>query len=142
MEFRRKFRPQRGRRIEKLDPYRQHEGRLDELPWPLDREAQSRTHYLISKWRAEGRPITGWRHALATGIAVDLTLHPRDLNWSRRMNGAKGGKASAISPRHFPIEKARLIRARRVKTRRLRKQYEKAKASNPFALPPGKRSGY
>ena len=136
------FRPRRGRRIEKLDPYRQHEGRLDELPWPLDREALSRTSDLISKWRAEGRAITGWRAALATGIAVGLTLYPRDSNWSRRMNGAKGGKASVMSPRHFPIERARLIRARRVAVRRLRKEYEEARARNPFALAPGKRNGY
>jgi len=30
--------------------------------------------------------------ALAGCIAVDLTLHPRDSNWSRRMNVAKGEK--------------------------------------------------
>ena len=126
MEFRRQCRPQRGGRIEKLDPYRQHEGRVDELPWPLDRETRSRTHYLIYKWRAEGRPITGWRHALATGIAVDLTLHPRDFNWSRRMNGAKGGKASVLSPRHFPIEKALAIRSRKADARRLSRRYEEA----------------
>jgi hypothetical protein len=84
----------------------------------------------------------GWRHALATGIAVDLTLHPRDLNWSRRMNGAKGGKASVLSPRHFPIEKARAIRLRKAAARRLKRQYEEEKARNPFALPPGKIRGY
>jgi hypothetical protein len=85
-------------------------------------------YYLISKWRAEGRPITGWRAALATGIAVDLTLHPRDSNWSRRMNGAKGGKASVMSPRHFPIEKARANRLRKVALCRLRKCEQEERA--------------
>ena len=139
MEFRRQFRPRRGRRIEKLDPYRQHEGRVDELDWPRSREAPSLAHYLISKWRAEGRPVTVWRMALATGIAVDLTLHPRDSNWSRRMNGAE---ASVLSPRHFPIEKARAIRSRKADARRLRRRYEEERARTPFALPPGKPGGY
>jgi hypothetical protein len=66
--------------------------------------------------------------ALATGIAVDLTLLPRDSNWSRRMNGAKGGKASVLSPRHFPIEKARATRSRKAAAGRLKKRDDEDRA--------------
>ena len=126
----------RSRRIHKLDPYRQKESvPLEELPGSLRWKGQSWRHYLLSKWKAEGRPLTGWRLALANGIAKSLTLYPRDSSWSRRMNGAKGGKASVRSPRHFPIEKARLIRSRKAALRRLKKLEQQERERNPFALP-------
>jgi hypothetical protein len=74
--------------------------------------------------------------ALAEGIAVGLALHPHDSSWSRRMNGAKGGKASAQSPRHFPIERARQIKQFKMRRRREQAEYQESLKINPRTPPP------
>lgn len=100
-------------------------GAFESVPEPLRPEARSRYSRLIAKWRGEGRPLTLWRLALAAAIAANLALHPRGSSaWGRRMLAARGGKASAASPRHYPIEKAREARLRLVAIRRNKRQWQ------------------
>ena len=86
----------------------------EELRWP----ARMKLNEIIAKWKADGRRLTQPVIAIAYAIAAQLVLHPRDGAWGRRMLARRGGLASAQSPRHFPIEKARAVRERNARARR------------------------
>src|SRR5260370_1416249 len=108
--------------------------RLFETGTPLEREL-IREYLRRLCLRRRLRTPQAWMLGIATASARSVLAYPRDRYWGLRMMGALGGKVSARSLNHYPVEKMRAVHMARQAARRQRQEDERLSGKPPLALP-------